>query len=60
MNPLAQIVFKMVKKQIFKKFDLDAISKYVKEDNPLDDAVRELKLENHELKIRIENLENKD
>tara|TARA_R110000824_G_scaffold88092_1_gene216726 strand:+ start:892 stop:1071 length:180 start_codon:yes stop_codon:yes gene_type:complete len=59
MNPLAKMVFNMVMKQLFKKFDLNKINKYVNEDNELDDAIKKLKLDNHELKVRLENLENK-
>ena len=59
MNPLAKIAFNMVMKQLFKKFDLNKINKYVNEDNELDDAIKKLKLDNHELKVRLENLENK-
>ena len=58
MNPLAKMVFNMVMKQLFKKFDLNKINKYVNEDNELDDAIKKLKLDNHELKVRLENLEN--
>ena len=36
MNPLAKMAFNMVMKQLFKKFDLDKINKYVNEDNDLD------------------------
>ena len=37
MNPLAKIAFNMVMKQLFKKFDLNKINKYVNEDNELDE-----------------------
>ncbi len=46
-------------KQAGKRWALDKVKKYVLEDNELDDAVRELKLENHEIKMRLENLEKK-
>ena len=59
MNPLAKIAFNMVMKQLFKKFDLNKIIKYVNEDNELDDAMKKLKLDVHELTVRLENLENK-
>ena len=59
MNPLAKIAFNMVMKQLFKKFDLNKINKYVNEDNDLDDAMKKLKLDVHELTVRLENLENK-
>ena len=36
MNPLAKMVFNMVMKQLFKKFDLNKINKYVNEENVLD------------------------
>ena len=42
MNPLAKIAFNMVMKQLFKKFDLNKINKYVNEDNELDDAMKKL------------------
>ena len=59
MNPLAKIAFNMVMKQLFKKFDFDKINKYVTEDNELDDSMKKLKLDIHELTVRLENLENK-
>ena len=59
MNPLAKIAFNMVMKQLFKKFDLNKINKYVNEDNELDDAMKKLKLDVHELTVRLEHLENK-
>ena len=59
MNPLAKIAFNMVMKQLFKKFDLNKINKYVNEDNELDNAMKKLKLDVHELTVRLENLENK-
>ena len=43
MNPLAKMVFNMVMKQLFKKFDLNKINKYVNEHNELDDAIKKLK-----------------
>ena len=44
-------------KQVGKRWALDKVKKYVLENNELDDAVRELKLENHEIKMRLNNLE---
>ncbi len=49
----------LVLKQLFKKFDFDKINKYVTEDNELDDSMKKLKLDVHELTVRLENLENK-
>tara|TARA_R110002012_G_scaffold260123_1_gene441779 strand:- start:297 stop:482 length:186 start_codon:yes stop_codon:yes gene_type:complete len=56
---LVKKVLDLVLKQIFKKFDLNKINKYVNEDNELDDAMKKLKLDVHELTVRLENLENK-
>tara|TARA_R100000773_G_scaffold14105_1_gene12914 strand:+ start:1047 stop:1220 length:174 start_codon:yes stop_codon:yes gene_type:complete len=43
--------------KLVKHFKLDKVLKYVEEDNELDDAVREIKLELHEVQMRLENLE---
>tara|TARA_Y100000593_G_scaffold94526_1_gene194027 strand:- start:1570 stop:1878 length:309 start_codon:yes stop_codon:yes gene_type:complete len=40
MNPLAKMAFNMVMKQLFKKFDLNKINKYVNEDNELDKQMK--------------------
>ena len=56
---LVKKVLDLVLKQLFKKFDLNKINKYVNEDNELDDAMKKLKLDVHELTVRLENLENK-
>ena len=56
---LVKKVLDLVLKQLFKKFDFDKINKYVTEDNELDDAMKKLKLDVHELTVRLENLENK-
>ncbi len=56
---LVKKVLDLVLKQLFKKFDFDKINKYVTEDNELDDSIKKLKLDVHELTVRLENLENK-
>jgi hypothetical protein len=56
---LVKKVLDLVLKQLFKKFDFDKINKYVNEDNELDDSMKKLKLDVHELTVRLENLENK-
>jgi len=56
---LVKKVLDLVLKQLFKKFDFDKINKYVNEDNELDDSIKKLKLDVHELTVRLENLENK-
>jgi|TARA_R100000664_G_scaffold13048_1_gene20969 hypothetical protein len=56
---LVKKVLDLVLKQLFKKFDFDKINKYVTEDNELDDSMKKLKLDVHELTVRLENLENK-
>ena len=56
---LVKKVLDLFLKQLFKKFDFDKINKYVTEDNELDDAMKKLKLDVHELTVRLENLENK-
>ena len=56
---LVKKVLDLVLKQLFKKFDFDKINKYVTEDNELDDSMKKLKLDIHELTVRLENLENK-
>ena len=50
---LGGVIFKMVMKQIGKKFDLDGIQKYVKEPNELDKDVKFLKKENKALKKQM-------
>ena len=55
---LVKKVLDLVLKQLFKKFDFDKINKYVTEDNELDDSMKKLKLDVHELTVRLENLEN--
>ena len=56
---LVKKVLDLVLKQLFKKFDFDKINKYVTEDNELDNSMKKLKLDVHELTVRLENLENK-
>ena len=56
---LVKKVLDLVLKQLFKKFDFDKINKYVTEDNELDDSMKKLKLDVHELTVRLDNLENK-
>ena len=50
---LGGVIFKLVMKQIMKKFDLDGIQKYVKEPNELDKDVKFLKKENKALKKQM-------
>ena len=50
---LGGVIFKLVMKQITKKFDLDGIQKYVKEPNELDKDVKILKKENKALKKQM-------
>lgn len=54
---LKKAILNFVAGKLIKKFKLDKILKYVEEDNELDDAVRFLKIEMHEMKIRLEKLE---
>tara|TARA_R100001163_G_scaffold59078_1_gene47675 strand:+ start:1694 stop:1867 length:174 start_codon:yes stop_codon:yes gene_type:complete len=54
---LKKAVLNYVAGKLIKKFRLDKILKYVEEDNELDDSVRFLKIEMHEIKIRLEKLE---
>ena len=56
---IQQMLIKSVLKILAKKFKLDKVLKYVENENELDIAVRNLKLENHEFRIRIEKLEEK-
>tara|TARA_Y100001937_G_scaffold46701_1_gene65550 strand:+ start:119 stop:304 length:186 start_codon:yes stop_codon:yes gene_type:complete len=56
---LVKKVLDLVLKQLFKKFDFDKINKYVTEDNELDNSMKKLKIDVHELTVRLENLENK-
>ena len=53
---LGGVIFKMVMKQIGKKFDLDGIQKYVNEPNELDDEVSKLKKELKSLKRIVKKL----
>jgi len=54
---IGKALLKSLLKQAGKRWALDKVKKYVEEDNELDDAVRELRLENHEIKMRLERLE---
>ena len=53
---LGGVIFKLVMKQIMKKFDLDGIQKYVKEPNELDKDVKILKKENKALKKQMKHV----
>ena len=50
---LGGMIFKLVMKQLMKKFDLEGIQKYVKEPNELDKDVKFLKKENKALKKQM-------
>ena len=56
---IAKKVIDVVLKKIMEKHNLNKLQKYVEEDNELDDAIKKLKLDVHELTVRLENLENK-
>ena len=50
---LGGMIFKLVMKQLMKKFDLEGIQKYVKEPNELNKDVKFLKKENKALKKQM-------
>tara|TARA_Y100000004_G_scaffold112757_1_gene126601 strand:+ start:2833 stop:3003 length:171 start_codon:yes stop_codon:yes gene_type:complete len=54
---IKKILINKVVNLLAKNFKLFEILKYVEEDNELDDAVREIKLELHEVQMRLEKLE---